>query len=196
MPYCDDKKTIFLHIPKTGGTLVKNKLKIALLSSSDPGVRPSPQHLTCELLKERLGQKKYDEYYKFTFVRNPWARILSSYFWRQTLPKKREVLSFLEFMKLVEHTVINKNYYKLEFGDHFIPQTNYTGDNVDVFKYERLSDGIVTVASKLNLSIPIVKKKEVKPHDQYWDYYNKEAQTIVRNIYSDEIDRFNFQFGE
>lgn len=196
MPYCDDKKIIFLHIPKTGGTMVKNILKIRFLSSSDPSIRPSPQHLTCELLKDRLGQKKYDQYYKFTFIRNPWARLLSSYFWRQTLPKKRKVLHFFEYIKLVEHTVLNKNYYKLEFGDHYIPQIKYTDENVDVFKYENLSGGIVEVASKLNIPKPIVGNKKVKPYDQYWEYYNKQTQSIVENIYSEEIEKFNFQFGE
>lgn len=196
MPYCDDKKIIFLHIPKTGGTTVKRVLKIPMLSSADPSLRPSPQHLTCELLKEEIGEEKYESYYKFTFIRNPWARLLSSYFWRQTLPKKREVLPFGDFIKLVEDTVLNENYYKLEFGDHFIPQTNYIDDNVEVFEFKNLSGGLSKVASKLNIAIPLLAEKEVKPHDDYWDYYNLQSRDIVANIYSEEIEKFKFQFGE
>jgi hypothetical protein len=148
------------------------------------------------LLKERLGQKKYDDYYKFTFIRNPWARLLSSYFWRQTLPKKREVLPFFEYIKLAEHTVLNKSFYEFEFGDHFIPQINYIDNNVEVFRYENLGQGVAAVAKKLNLSIPIIGKKEIKPHDQYWKYYNNQTQNIIKDIYREELERFNFQFGK
>lgn len=196
MPYCDQKKAIFLHIPKTGGTTIKGLLKLPKLSSSDPSIRPSPQHLTCALLKDKIGQEKYEAYYKFTFIRNPWARILSTYYWRQTLPKKREVLPFDEFIQLVEHTVRHQNYYELEFGDHFIPQTEYIEKGVDVFKYEHLSTDITSIASKLGLPKPHIPDKKVKPHDAYWNYYSPSSKDIIANIYDQEIKTFEYKFGE
>ena len=89
MPYNDQLKTVFLHIPKTGGTTVKRLLGIRQLNSENPVLIPSPQHLTCALLRVSMGHEKYDSYFKFTFVRNPWARLVSDYFWRLSGPKKK-----------------------------------------------------------------------------------------------------------
>ena len=121
MPYCDNKEIIFLHIPKTGGTTISKIFDVPFLHDPNPGTTPTPQHLTCGMLRERVGDEKYDSYYKFTFVRNPWSRILSSYFWRQSLPKKRPILPFGDFVENARQVVSDRQYYQQEFGDHFIP---------------------------------------------------------------------------
>ena len=65
MPYDDDKRVIFLHVPKTGGTTVKRLFEIRQLDDPDPTIRPSPQHLTCDLLRGSIGEDKYWSYYNF-----------------------------------------------------------------------------------------------------------------------------------
>ena len=62
MPYCDEKRVIFLHVPKTGGTTIKRLFGINQLDNPDPTIRPSMQHLTCALLRREIGSEKYEEY--------------------------------------------------------------------------------------------------------------------------------------
>jgi hypothetical protein len=38
MPYCDEKRVIFLHVPKTGGTTIKRLFGIDQLDDPDPGI--------------------------------------------------------------------------------------------------------------------------------------------------------------
>jgi hypothetical protein len=151
MPYSDEKRVIFLHAPKTGGTTIKRLFGINKLDNPDPSIRPSLQHLTCKLLRQRIGNEKYEQYYKFAFVRNPWARVVSDYFWRQQLPKKRSVPSFPEFVSYARNLVLEKCFYEREFDDHFIPQINYTFDVDDVFRFEKFEQGVRTVAEKLRV---------------------------------------------
>ncbi len=195
MPFCDDKKVIFLHVPKTGGTTIKRIFDIQLLHDSNPATNPSPQHLTCKMLREYIGNKKYSDYYKFVFVRNPWARILSSYFWRQTLPKKRPILPFNEFINNVEQVVGRQQYYDQEFGDHFIPQVEYTSDVDDIFRFEDFANGIEKIASRLGVTIVKIPPKKPKYYDNYWEYYNDYTRKVVARVYRNEIHEFGYFFG-
>ena len=102
MPYNDKKKIIFLHIPKTGGTTIERLFNINLFHSSRPDERPSLQHLTCNMLCEKMGKSKYDSYYKFTFIRNPWARILSTYFGAKHCPRKDRYFHLMILLMLLE----------------------------------------------------------------------------------------------
>jgi hypothetical protein len=165
------------------------------LDDPDPGIRPSLQHLTCELLRQQIGSEKYDRYYKFAFVRNSWARVVSDYFWRQQLPKKRPILPFEEFVGNAQKLVTEKRYYEQEFGDHFIPQTQYTVDVDDVFRFERFEEGIQEVAVQLGVETSSIAAKEPKSHDRYWEYYDKTSRSVIAEIYKEEIEQFGFEFG-
>jgi len=194
LPYCDKKKVIFLHVPKTGGTSIEDILDIRLLHDWNPATVPSPQHLTCSMLRERIGSEKYDSYYKFVFVRNPWSRILSSYFWRQTLPKKRPVLPFIKFVENVERVVGDRSFYDLEFGDHFIPQLEYTMDVNDIFRFEKFEPGVREVASKLGVAVGKIPPKKARHYDNYIDFYNDYTRRIIARTYRDEIAEFGYEF--
>ena len=65
----DKKKCIFFHIPKTAGiSLVK-----ALFGDLDWG------HRDVKYYRNVFNKKKFDSYFKFTFVRNPYDRLFSAY---------------------------------------------------------------------------------------------------------------------
>lgn len=195
MPYCDEKKVIFLHVPKTGGTAIKRLLGINLMNDTDPSVTPSPQHLTCKLLREKLGAEKYDGYFKFTFVRNPWARLVSDYFWRQSLPRKRTVLPFAQFIRHASKVVQEECYYSEEFGDHFIPQTQYTSDVDVVYRFEAFEAGVRAVAMKLNVTLDNITPKTPKAHDSYANFYDHRTRAIIADTYEVEINEFGYEFG-
>lgn len=187
---------IFLHVPKTGGKTVRTLFDIRRYYDPKPHVIPSPQHLTCDLLRDRLGDEKYESYYKFAFVRNPWSRLVSDYFWRQQLPKKRNVPPFDEFVDHVQRVVASGRFYEHEFDDHFIPQVQYTSDVDDVFRFEDFSGSIQKLASKLGLKIGPVAEKQPKPYDKYWQYYDKRSRSVVAETYKEDIEAFGYEFEE
>jgi len=70
-----DKKIIFIHIPRTGGTSVEEYFQF----KHQHGWKPdTAQHLT---LKEYSDHYDVEDYFKFTIVRNPWDRLVSWYLW-------------------------------------------------------------------------------------------------------------------
>tara|TARA_Y100000296_G_C5113224_1_gene226261 strand:- start:166 stop:903 length:738 start_codon:yes stop_codon:yes gene_type:complete len=91
-----EHKFVFVHIPKTGGTSIKHRLQIY---SDHPLDHPSLEHRLLYFSRPtalELDSSIHDvvhrpslssefihpaeEYFKFTFVRNPWDRLVSYYF--------------------------------------------------------------------------------------------------------------------
>ena len=59
-------KCIFVHIPKTAGTSIEMLINQTPFSGT-----------THELLKEHANSEYFEEYFKFTFVRNTFERVYS-----------------------------------------------------------------------------------------------------------------------
>ena len=70
-----DKKIIFIHIPRTGGTSIEKYFDFKFSADWSP---ETAQHLTMEEYNEHYD---LDKYFKFTTVRNPWDRLMSWYLW-------------------------------------------------------------------------------------------------------------------
>ena len=65
-------KCIFIHISRTGGSTIER-----LLQGEDQWNRdPYSKHITTARAK-KLYSEWWDDYFKFTFVRNPYDRVLS-----------------------------------------------------------------------------------------------------------------------
>ncbi len=65
----DDRKCIFIHIPKCAGQSIRNTLFENLL----------PGHINIYTYQMVFPKVTFERYFKFTFVRNPWDRLVSAY---------------------------------------------------------------------------------------------------------------------
>ena len=63
---------IFIHIPRTGGSSIER----ALGHRDWWSIHPPSKHLTTHIAK-KIYAKYWKDYFKFTFVRNPWDRMVS-----------------------------------------------------------------------------------------------------------------------
>jgi hypothetical protein len=97
MPLSHDHKSLFIHIPKTGGISWRNMLGISedsVINETDtmvihgrdgrshdyPRVFEKMHFLMKHIIQLRLINKEIVEsYFKFAFVRNPWDKLLSAY---------------------------------------------------------------------------------------------------------------------
>ncbi len=83
----DEHKAIFIHIPKTGGTsfneiMSPSDSEITTASDFSSRLKGSKgDHLDARESRALHGSEKWNEYFKFAFIRNPWDLIVSLYFW-------------------------------------------------------------------------------------------------------------------
>ena len=198
MPTFDDE-ILFLHIPRTGGTIIERKLrgksKIGLYGGD--GLNLSKQHYTAnEIISKKIDVNKL---FSFTFVRNPFDRIVSTYL----LIKKQKgnKVSFDDYIDLVKNVVENKLYYKVKFKknydiSHFKPQVelleNLTPNFIGRFEnYENDIKILSKMHPKLNCLCELnIKKRNV----DYRKYYNERNRNIIEELYKDDLKKFNYQF--
>ncbi|MFO8053169.1 MAG: sulfotransferase family 2 domain-containing protein [Candidatus Omnitrophota bacterium] len=77
-------KFIFLHIPKTAGSSVAATLK-RNLNKNDLLLCPHTKAVRLKL----TAKDKWKDYFKFTFVRNPWDRMVSAYFFLRNFRNRK-----------------------------------------------------------------------------------------------------------
>jgi len=211
-------KFIFIHIPKCGGTSVE----LALLKNEGIDLKNYEKD-DLDFLNEEQKQKfrigydykgittqhrKIDEYksdnekkyFTFTFVRNPWERLVSEFFYiKKNKGCKCENFnmryqSFKEFiinggMQCAWNAhnsqqidfVLNSNKGKL---------TNFVG------RCEDMQYDFDYVCGKIG--IPKIKLPHRNPtkHKHYTEYYDDETKKIVAEKYAKDIEYFGYEFGK
>ena len=173
----------FIHIPKTGGTSITHILE------AQTGTRRVTGHDTIR----RFENSK--NFYIFTVVRNPYTRLVSSYF--HGLRKKEHNYSFEEFIK--------KSNYKNLF---LSPQVIYFGhniqENIHIIKYENFENNVKSIFKKLNIQytkIPHInynpiydKQPNLKQESYYKQFYTEEwMKDWVRERYKDDFKQFDYE---
>ena len=193
-PSCfDSNQCIFFHIPKAAGTSV-----CMALFGYQVG------HLSFEQLYYS-NPKKAMTYFKFTFVRNPWDRLVSAYHFllaggmnaNDSNWGRDNLTQYVDFNDFVKNWLNEKN---VNTYIHFIPQHRYVESSNGVVKVdfvgktETLSKDIEVVTQKLGKQIHLEKTNESK-HGLYIDYYNQASIDIVSRVYQRDIELFGYKFG-
>ena len=114
------KDFIFIHINKTAGTSI-----IDIIG------KPFRKHLTAKEIIKTVGQKKWDQAYKFTVVRNPWDKVVSHYKHNIKVSPKRmldgsESISFKKWVRSTFRDIKIKKYYNRP--QHFLAQVDWLKD--------------------------------------------------------------------
>tara|TARA_Y100000114_G_C11738658_1_gene317710 strand:+ start:133 stop:873 length:741 start_codon:yes stop_codon:yes gene_type:complete len=172
------KKIIFIHIPKNAG----ESIEICLGGYQDEkkmfGIKNGIvlQHSkACELQRE-IGNEVFNNYFKFTFVRNPFSKCLSEYFWDQMIVKN----SYFNGEDL-EFQLSNKY---LDFGDWVrlkLDNLIEKSENL-VEKPENLVEKPENLADQSDLNLAIMGLLELRQKhnlEQYKFIYNTEGKCMV-----------------
>lgn len=209
-------KCIFIHIPKCAGTTIKywlfpnenvdwKKTDYNKLHGWCPERKFFMQHATSKQLLESnlITQEVWDSYFKFTFVRNPWDRAVSDYFWLMNDQKIKD--SFAKYLlksgKFV-HVLNDKEelYYR---GDHLTPQTDFFSTEgalkLDfVGKFENFDADMLAISKQLDLNyktnLHINKSKKKKPH--YSHFFSRQIKESFNEIYINDIEKLNYSFED
>jgi hypothetical protein len=197
-------KFIFVHIPKNAGSSMeiclggyKDEKK---LWGTEKGV--VLQHLTACELQEKIGDQVFNDYFKFSFVRNPFSKCLSEYFWEKTY--LNESLNFNDWVKLKLGDLINhsENNTKIRRQKHNLEQYKFIYDALDnclvdfVGRFENLQQDFNTICDKIGIPRQQLPHKLKSKHKHYTEYYDDETKQIVAEKYAKDIEYFGYEFGE
>jgi chondroitin 4-sulfotransferase 11 len=217
MPLNKEHKILFLHVPKTGGTTIESLLCMTELEnlcsyrwnveqfdfiekhkhlSTSYKIHYEPQHYTIDTIKALVPD--YQSYFKFVFVRNPYTRILSEYFWSTGL----KIKEYSEFNPNEFH-----NWCSLFLGtidlSHKEPQVKYFDHTINfIGKYEKFSRDFHLLKSKLALfSKEYIKLKDIEIPQLNQTNLDKEllvksilpeTKKLIYSIYQSDFRMFGY----
>ncbi|MBT5876639.1 MAG: sulfotransferase family 2 domain-containing protein [Candidatus Latescibacteria bacterium] len=222
---------LFVHIPKTAGQSVEHvflalsgltrrtRASLLLRPNDDPDLGPpklahlkASEYVSCGY----ITSEEFDAYFKFSFVRNPWDRIVSEYRFRRH-PRRFDFKTYL-----FEH--LPKPGSKHHF--HTMPQHEFLFDAEDnclvdfVGRFECLQEDFDKVCSHLSVQQTLLphlnksrthhnrrrrpkgyirrlieyRRERANSFDHYTEYYDEESREFVAKMYEKDIEIFKYEF--
>lgn len=229
---CKPFKCIFVHIPKAAGQSIElfflNRLGLnrdnetdrqqLLLTDNDDPSRGTEKlsHLSAVeyVSGGYVSQQDFDQFYKFSFVRNPWSRLVSEYRYRNFLSHR----SFKDFVmnKLPKPGWDDKYRHvmgqtKMLYNENGLLLVDFVG------KFEHLQRDFTKVCEHLEFSdcaLPHVNSSDKRSRElrrktrnflyqnkesdlaRYDEFYDDETRDFVANLYQADIQNFNYTFED
>jgi len=171
------QKFVWLMIPKTGTRSLLDTLKLRRLG--ERGLE--------------FNADDYKEYFIFTFVRNPWDRIASTY--------KNKVLGgkYWNTRKYPTFKSFITDLPKLRIDRHIDTQYSLTAGfkGVDfIGRFESLEKDYTILCKKLNLPVKELLHKNKTFEKSYVEFYDKETKDLVHDFYKKDIEILDYKFGK
>ncbi len=196
----NNKKAIFVRIPKTGSTSMYEYL----CSESRYGfveIMNDMENINISLasrIKEFVPIHSLDTYFKFCFVRNPWDRYVSA--WKYLLKRRIIRHSFSSFVKEQTKNIridkFKKNIFWHSEISNIFQITDDKGEILVDFvgKFENLEEDFAFVCKKLCIpftGLPHINRTNTR---HYSDYYTEETKWIIAEKFKDDISAFGYEF--
>lgn len=210
--YSLTKKFIFIHVPKTAGISISRLLRPHALAQApkskfrrllsklpvpeQPEKANMPIHASARWARLKYGADRFDSFYTFALVRNPYDLFVSRYNYilngqRHHNAARYSNMSFLEFARIEKR--------KLQFGAR--DQMHMLDDGAGrvivkhLFRFESLESSVKQICTDLGVSSDAeLPRVHVLPREHYSTYYNDESRAIVEIIYKRDLERFGYGF--
>jgi len=187
-------KGIFVHIPKNGGTSLKAKF-------SD---LEGEYHLPAKILKNRYSGK-WDNYYTFTFVRNPFDRLVSIFhYYRDNNESTNKHIKQI-MLKTFKEFCINyisdtpQKWTTGWLGGEYMLQKNWvTNDKGEIIVdfigcFENYTEDSKIILDRFGITHNIQHLRRSN-HKPYQEYYDDELRELVEGKLKEDLEFFNYKF--
>jgi len=156
-------------------------------------------HLSAAAVRRYLGEEIWRAYFKFCVVRNPFDKVVSKYFFSLS-NEERDHLRTQDFAEVRRGFLASVHRRRLG-----IDRNAYVIDGeicMDYFiRYERLSEGVAEVCQRLGIARDVGELQRLKSHARFTDvhfseFYDREAEEIVRRAYAFELAQFGYSLRD
>ena len=173
----EEKKLAYFDVPKSASTTIRN-----FFFNKNP----------LDYRKKYHGS--LDSHFKFSFVRNPWSRMVSNWKMFTTQPKRIYQLKSItssnlnRFEDFLYFTTKVKNH-------HWLPQTLFIPQEVDfIGKIESFNEDIKNIFEYVQKPYKKLEKRNKTFESDFRKYYSNQTKDLVAEIYKEDIKRFKYNF--
>lgn len=199
-------RCIFTHVPKTAG---KSILALFGLPEFGKDYTDPLQYIEDPYDHRPLSGYRdrpyFEDYLKFAFVRNPWDRVVSTFFyldhggcnqWDEMFRQRYlqpYAGDFKHFVREIDRVLATK---------HFLPQYLWLCDEQGrvlsdfVGRYEDLSTELSVIGKRLGIDVGGLPHLNRSQHERYDTYYDDETRERVARAYAADISVFGYTFDQ
>lgn len=206
----DQHKFIFVHTPKCAGSSVKRVLRTACSGE----FRHNNWHFTIQELRNLLAKepKDHSRYFKFSFTRNPYARLVSAFNYSANNIKNpgnyhwnhyRDSYTVLQkYTSISDDPVVNFRHFVASqdfsrifdpsFPVHFVPQYRFfTIDGCIAVDYlgntENFDESIGLIFQRLGMDHPDIPHENKSNYIPYQAFYDQATRRMVYETYEQDF---------
>lgn len=217
-----EKEVIFIAVPKTGTTTVRNQLRqngeaiipnphLSIIQIRDTlytyflkkSLRQNIQYPTTGISTDAelrtMSQEVFSNFFKFSSVRNPWARAVSLYYRREGVPTS-ENISFDTFCEghlyasdTCRQPTLHRNQldWLIDESGHIILDYVYKVENFSkaIKEINELTEGRIQLQYMTANTNPNSKSKS------YQDMYTNHTRQLIAKRFEKDIDSFKYTFS-
>lgn len=204
----DNSKFIFFHLYKCGGMSMRKFIQ----ENSEETYEIQGGHSLPIDMKRQFeyegNQKKYDDYFKFTFIRNPFDFMISVLFYAKTysdhymhydavnMDVERFIPYYMNFrdVNLQQEREMFGSNRVVTFKDWLIKDGQLLVDFVG--KLENINEDLKVVSEKIGIDsseIPFINENNNRSKD-YRQYYNSNSKKMIEKYFGWELDYFKYTF--
>ena len=202
-----DNKFIFVHVPKTAGTATTGSLVGLELNSNQAFFNHAKErkddrnieyigpagHITTKEIRGKIGDKKYESFFKFTVMREPYSWLVSMFEWR--------------YQPTIFSAVAPYHYSNFEmFIDAFFDVNEklqsdwFTSDNkiqVDLIgNFSNLEKELDKVSNTCGIQVSKLRRVNVKKQYKTSDHYsNKRITDKATGLLEKDLQLYEELFG-
>lgn len=227
--YSHDYKFIYVHIPKSAGTFIKHYL----LSNIEPEYENNQNQqdyddkyrVTCEraLSAITIDVPNYEEYFKFTIVRNPFDRVVSMYTylggWKfdyfvenniesPMMPYVQKFHDYYirdDFEGFIDYAYNQGNIKKFHAGyyESYVSRIK-VGTTISIDQYYKVEDiqsCLKDLSKRFRFSSDTGfndwrqnSSSEYKKKKSYKDYYSTYSRDVISDHFIEDLNYFNYGF--
>jgi len=194
-----EHKLIFITIPKCASTSLVSWIE----NWPKNYARNYGHQIAGHSSKEH--SKYWDNYFKFSVVRNPYDRILSAFCFSsvEKIGVAPKVTEYVNQFDSFDKFVIETNNKLPQLSEHFKPQHRWLTINdqlckeINVFRFEELNSLKITLSKQFNLQGEMphmnMSHEHINKTNDYLRYYTNESLQIISRIYAKDFKMFNYK---
>ena len=207
----ENKKFIFFHLYKCGGNSFRKVITNLNVQTYEwGGVHGLPLEVK-EHFDKNKNNENFNDYYKFTFIRNPFDFLVSTYFYAKSYPNHFMHNDIIQQNMTMEEFV---PYYMNVRTQHQNPSIRPFGSNKVVTfqdwlldkdgneimdyvgKLETMDEDMKVIFERLNLPLSKAPTINVNPNrdKDYRKYYTEKSKAMVEGAFHWSLKKFNYTF--
>lgn len=182
-----------IHINKTGGTTAGRALGLKF------------RHVDADDLVSELGPGAFEQAFIFSFVRNPWDRIVSHYHWRIKTNQTGLGDKPIPFRDWVMACFDQQDPIYYDKPRMFRQQSEWLSGGSDqpvhpaidfIGRFETLQADIVTLSQILERQLEgeIPHLKSSNRERDFRPYYSDETRAVIGRAFAQDIQAFGYKF--